>query len=415
MKTIQDYINNKQFGIVYVLSRYFYRIGEPVVSDAFYNQMEKIIREKYYDTFKDYLERTYDEDPIPYEFLEEMGVTPVVPTTSEERRELYEYLNEDKSFSIASVTSYEEAYEFFRSLKNNQLDFSVSLKVDGVNTKSLYKDGCFALSLSRGRDEGDSFDYTDNEAKVLPPRFETGQKLLKVTGESYVEDDWLPELRRKNRKPNGYVSGKSSAISLLRVRHDDEDYKHLRTRVFSAEGIADTMEEMFNKLEEAGFDTVPHFIKGWQEIPDNFDSFKVWLKQEVFDKIWEAGEGIPSDGVVVEVNDLHWVGTQHNQYVSRQLALKFEQWSYQIYKGVIKDIKIEQRRVYKSVRVEIEPLRTSDGNQARIINSFNPSILINNDLYVGKIVYFERNSNAFNSVIYGDRLQQLMENETNGE
>lgn len=413
MKTIQNFIDEKRYGAVFVLARYFYRIGEPVVNDPYYDRLEKLLKEHCYDTFKDYFERTYDEDPIPYELLEEMGVKPIVPTSCTERLELYEYLNEDKSFSIESVTSYEEAYPFFRTLRESKLDFSVSLKVDGVNTKNLYVDGKFALSLSRGRDEGDSFDYTDNEAKVIPPIFKNGQKIMKLTGESYVVDEGLPLLRQKYRKPEGYVSGKSSAISLLRVEHELEDYQYLKTRVFSAEGIADTMTEMFRKLEDAGFDTVPHFTLSWECIPETEDEFKSWLKSEVFDKIWEMSKGIPSDGVVIEVDDLSWVGTQHNQYVSRQLALKFEQWSYQVYKGVITDIRIEQRRVNKSVRVEIEPLRTLDGNQARVINSFNPAILINNDLYVGKEVYFERNSNAFNSVIHGDRLAQILESEEN--
>lgn len=408
MKTIQDYMDSKQYGVVFILARYFYRIGEPVISDAYYDKLEELLKEYYYDTFKEYFERTYDDDPIPYEFLEEMGIKPIVPTSSTDRVELYNYLNEDKSFSIASVTEYSEAFNFFSRLREEKLDFCVSLKVDGVNTKNLYVDDRFALSLSRGRGEGDSFDYTDNEAKVIPPTFSTGQKIMKVTGESYVMDEGLVALRKKYHKPDGYVSGKSAAISMLRVAHEREDYCWLKTRIFSAEGIADTMGEMFEKLQIAGFDVVPYVVWSWKSIPEDFDEFKVWLKKSVFDMMWEKGKGIPSDGVVVEVNDLNWVGTQHNQYVSRQLALKFEQWSYQVYEGIITDIKIEQRRVNKSVRVEIEPLKTSDGAKARIINSFNPAILIHNDLYVGKKVYFERNSNAFNSVIHGERLQELL-------
>ena len=73
-----------------------------------------------------------------------------------------------------------------------------------------------------------------------------------------------------------------------------------------------------------------------------------------------------------------------DQYVSRQLALKFDHWGYACYEGIIKSIRIEQRRVNKSVRIEIEPVKTRDGNNATVINSFNPSIIIENDLYIGK-------------------------------
>ena len=61
--TIKDLLQQKRLGAVYVLARYFYKIGEPVLSDEDYDKMEKIVRENAYDTFKEYLERTYDDDP----------------------------------------------------------------------------------------------------------------------------------------------------------------------------------------------------------------------------------------------------------------------------------------------------------------------------------------------------------------
>ena len=230
-----------------------------------------------------------------------------------------------------------------------------------------------------------------------------------IVGDSYVVDEGLPILREKYNKADGYVSGKSSAISLLRVSHELTDYRFLRTKVFSADDIAPTLMGTFAKLENAGVEVVPHLLFSWEDIPTGRAKFDTWLKEKIFDVMHEMGKGIPSDGVVIEVDDLSWFGVEKNQYVSRQLALKFEYWSYQYYKGVIKDIRIEQRRVNKSVRIEIEPIKTRDGNKATIINSFNPSILIRNDLYKGKEVYFERNSDAANVLIYGDKLQEIGE------
>lgn len=218
--TVKDFMDNRQWGAVYILARYFYRIGEPIISDALYDNLEKHIRGNYYERYEQYLTRTYDEDPVPYAYLKLIGINPVVPSPADpEDQELYGYLNEDKSFSIASVTSYEEAFPFFQKAKENELDVVVSLKVDGVNTKMLYVDEKFALSLSRGRAEGNSFSYTENSAKVLPAEFKSGKKLVKVVGESFVVDEGLPFLRNKYGKADGYVSGKSSAISLLRVKH----------------------------------------------------------------------------------------------------------------------------------------------------------------------------------------------------
>lgn len=174
--TIKDLLQQKRLGAVYVLARYFYKIGEPVLSDEDYDKMEKIVRENAYDTFKEYLERTYDDDPVPVRLLELVGKEPVFGIRHEERADFYNYLNEDKSFSIRSVVSYAEAYPFFQRLRETGMDCMFSLKVDGVNTKMLYVDGHFALSLSRGRADGDSFDYTDNSAKVVPSVLKSGKK-----------------------------------------------------------------------------------------------------------------------------------------------------------------------------------------------------------------------------------------------
>jgi hypothetical protein len=130
--------------------------------------------------------------------------------------------------------------------------------------------------------------------------------------------------------------------------------------------------------------------------------------------IWEQGKGIPSDGVVIEVNDYSWLGEEKNQYVSRQLALKFEYWGNKYYKGVVKDIKVKQQRVFQSIRVEIETVRTHDGAKAEFINCFNPDILFQSNAQIGNTVYFERNSNAINVLLYGDKLKAVLEGEIDG-
>lgn len=407
---IINLIREGKLGAAYILARYFYKIGQPKIDDAMYDRLEKTIKEKAYDQYKEYLTRTYDDDPVPVQLLDYIGVKPVFGALNKDRLDLYGYLNEEKSFSIESVTSYEEAYTFFLKLVENQLDFVVSLKLDGVNTKMLYMNDKFALSLSRGR-SSDSLDFTDNSARILPQTLNTGKDILRVTGESYVVNEGLPVLRKKYDKDDGFVSGKSAAVSLLRVSYDTEDYQFIKTKVFFAEGLDDTLTGTFEKLKDNGFDTVPYKKISWKDIPIEKEKFNSWLKAEVFDYLADEGKGIPSDGVVVEVDDLNWVGEVHNQYVSRQLALKFEQWSYQLYKGVITNILVEQRRVNKSIRIEIEPLTTVDGCKAAVINGFTPAILIANDYCVGSTVPFERNSNAYNNVVYGKRLEELLAEE----
>ena len=195
---------------------------------------------------------------------------------------------------------------------------------------------------------------------------------------------------------------------MLRVKHAKEDYAHLNVVVHGVEGLADTVDETFRKAAELGFRVVEHKLVRWQEVPLDFKEFEVWLKKNVFDYFYEKTKGTPSDGIVLEVNDLKYAGTQKNQYSDRQLALKMEQWSFKCYRGIVKKILWEQKRVYASCRLQIEPMTTDDGCSAEFINSFNFSILVKNHINVGSEIYYVRNSDAVNILVYGEQLEKLL-------
>lgn len=408
---IKEMLAQNRLEDVYALIRYLYRIGEPIVSDTLYDRFELNVRQVCPDS--PYCTRTYDDDPIPYQLLKEVGVQ-ATETTAEipGLSEMAAAMNEDKSLGMNPVTSAEEAFDYFQMLRNNHLDFMSSLKVDGVNTKMLYVNGNLTLSMSRGRGDANSLNYMEGSSKIMamyqPDLVGTGQ--LRITGESYVEDSARQYLRDKYDK-NRYKTCKSSAISMLRVKHDEEDYKHLHTVIFSAIGLETSLDKMFDRLEKDGFETVPHILHRWEEIPLDLVTFTKWLTEDVMKPIARIGAGIPSDGCAIEVNDLTWVGEENGQYSNRQLALKFGDWSFKIYKGVITDIITQQKRVYRSVRVRIDPIVTDDDCKAQIINTFNTSILIENDLYKGKEVYFEKNAGAVNILIHGKRLQEILKKE----
>ena len=404
MATLQDLLSEKRYFDIWILARYFYRIGEaPIITDSVYDRMTNLFKEKCYDELHAYLDRTYDDDPIPYDLLEEIGVRPYVPVTKIGRNDLFDLLNEDKSLSIDSIVNYRSAYDFLMDKVDNKLDVVASLKMDGVNVKSLYQSGKFSLSLSRGR-ASNSFDFTDQAAYVLPAFINNDLPELRVTGECFVVKEGLEKLRAKYAQDK-YKTSKSAAISLLRVKHSINDYKDLRLKVFAAEGLADTVIKTFEILKSFGFDVVPYLFIPWDTIPKDYDEFCVWLRDAVFQQMHDAqlAGDMPADGVVLEVNNYGWQDTISNQYSNRQIACKFDFWAFESYKAIVKEIVIVQRRVTASVRVKIEPMQTNDACEAKIINIFNPSILIHNDIKVGDFVYFERNSGAVNILIHGKR------------
>lgn len=399
--SINDLVRDGRLGDVFILARYLYRIGEPIIEDALYDKLEGTIRQHYFVEYKDYLCRSYDDDPVPYGLLQELGLgNAIVAVDSPSVRAL----EEDKSNSIRPVRDWEEAYNFM--MRNRGRKFVLSTKIDGVNGKSLYLNGEFAICLSRGR-KGNSIDYSVGASVVVRGKLPVGSYLKeqRITGEFFVDPKVLDSFRDKYDAQK-YKTAKSAAISMLRVKHDDEDYTSLKFRAFYADGDYGTVAEMYDALQRMGFE-VPPFME-IKDFPEDKLEFKDWLFNGPMKELQDASDGIPSDGLVLEVNNLHDEFKEENQYSERQLALKFGHWDFGYEQGIITDILIQQRRVLKSVRITIEQMKTKDGCNATFINSYNPSILIKNDLYVGKPVYFEKNSGAVNVLIHGERMHNII-------
>lgn len=406
--TIQDLEKNNRIDLLWILARYMYRVGgEPVMSDATYDTITRYLKEHNVPGAKEYLERTYDDDPVPEDLLKLLGMEPVEFGNFGDRAQYANALDEDKSLSINSVTSYEEAFQFCLEKRQAKLDLVASLKMDGVNHKDLYVHDKLKISMSRGR-AGNGFDYTMQIYNCLPFQIATGLPELKVTGECYVDKKGIEVLRAKYNSEK-YKTPKSAAISMLRIHHDSSDYKYLHAKVFAAEGLDTTLSGTFQKLKDMGFDVVPYLLIGWQEIPEDFTVFKEWFKG-IMTIIHEEQlkDDMPADGMVLEVNDLLADATISGQYSSNQLACKFEYWAFEVYEAVVTDIVITQKRVYASCRIRIEPLKTKDFCEAKWINGFNPDILIRNGIRKGTHAFFERNSGAVNILIHGKRLDSIL-------
>lgn len=402
-KVLSEMMKSGRYFDMLALARYFYRIGQPLIGDASYERFCSKLRAMYPETMKVWDSRSYDDDTIPFALLKEIGVEPVEIGGS--RSELVRYLDEEKSRSIETVTGYRDAYNVFQEYRKEGKDIVLSLKVDGVNTKNLFLEGRYRLGMSRGR-SGNGFDWTDGLRRIMPSSIsQVGE--IRVVGECFVESDRLAGLRAKYGDDK-YKTPKSAAISLLRVKHEVEDYQGLRLLCFGADGVGSTLSETFRWLERNGFSVVPYRCVRAEDIPADFSVFKIWLKG-FMDVIAEEGKGMPSDGMVAEVDDLDWAGQERGQYQSRQIALKFEYWSYRYYVGKVMDVVWEQKRVTASVRVRIECMTTADGCTAKIINVFNPSMVLRCGLKRGAEVYFERNSGAVNILLYGERLKKILE------
>lgn len=386
---------DKRYRDLYILARFMYRVGYPILSDSDYDGLNRLIIRS--NQLSEYVNRTYDDDPIPYNLIKEFSLSSYLPKLGTMSR-YSKYLDEEKSLSISAVTNIDEVFDFVK--KSRGQDLVLSLKVDGVNIKNLYVENTHELSMSRGR-KGEGFDVTENARNVLPQKVDNSNIMLKVFTEMVVPKAHLAELQQRYN-PDKYKTPKSSALSMLRVRHTSCDYDKLQPYAFNAEGFdCNTKLELLKKLEENGFKVVPHMGIKNEEIPSDRDKFNQWFT-DLADEMYFKYKDIPSDGLVLEIDNLNFVDEINGQYSNRNIAVKLGYWKFDCYESIVTDIIFEQQRINKSCRINIEPVVTNDGATVSFINGYNPSIIIENNINIGSKVKFERHSNTISNLVLED-------------
>lgn len=394
---------------VYVLSRFCYRVGNEILSDSDYDAIDKFMRGQ--GLLQDYYNRSYDDDPVPYNLLKEFNLMHLVPNFKKWYSKYDRSLEEEKSMSIKAIESYEDTFRYFTTFK----DFRkvISVKVNGVNAKSLFtkEEGEDKLSLkiakSRGRNTMDSFDFTEGLSRVIPNVIDYDTNQLLVYGEAVVDSSAIGKLVA----PSGVVPKleRMAALSMLRTEYNDGDYQYLRFKAFSCVGYSESLSESLEFLKSKGFDVVPYLIIEPNEVPTTYEEFCPWLREKLdYFKQVCIDNDLASDGIVVDVDDVNFRGEISGQYSSKNIALKFEHWLHKYYKAKVIDLLIEQQAKKCSVVALIEPCKTGDGAEAKRVNLHSPSVMFNQKILPGSEIYFKRNSEAINVLVYGKELRDYL-------
>ena len=378
---------------VFIISRYFYRIGNPILSDDDYDFLYEYFEKN--NILKDYTSRVYDDDPVPAALLSKCGY---LGSHIESSRDM-SFLAEDKSLSIRKADSMRQVFDFCRCYPGQAK--ILSNKMDGNNVKSEVEDGKWKLSLTRGR-ASNGIDITEAMLKIIPKKiYMDGHRV--VTGEVFLPPKYLEFVRNKyGNGQNIYKTSRSAALSFLRrpFDHEGKDYNLLDFRVFSCDGLNTTVSGTYQDLSKCGF-KIPHYILIENE-PEDFEQFSSWMTG-VMDQMWykQVEYNLPSDGLVLELDNLLFKTKIKDQYDERQIALKFYKWQSETYEGKITSIVVAQRRVFCCCKVTIDHVITSDGCSATTINTHNPSFLIELGLNVGDSIQFRRQSGAVNVMVNG--------------
>lgn len=435
IKTYNDLFKRENILDLYRFSRFTYAIGKPILNDKQYNIVEKIVKKEYKDN--KLLLQTYDEDTVPSDIFARYSI-PLTQALAESLncKKVYEHpryeqikpiLDSAGTKSIEAYETYEDCWKWIEPRRHQKL--RVSLKVDGVNTRSaiIRKDNQdkqdeqknetveygLLCSSTRGR-TGQGWDITEQLSRKFPKTIkvpkgvdqkdkELGDSML-VYGEAYVNKSALPYLKKKYNLEDKWVNPRSTALSILRVEIRPEDYQHLRFKVFNVSDLSDTGSEALTIAKKMGFDIVPWRLIGDNEIPDNYEDFRVWLKSLIdeFGFISDNSD-IEADGIVIEVDnkaDFMLEGS-HNQYNTGNIAIKMERWGSEVYTSTIESFVIEGQKEQYSVKAIIKPVTVkSNGVTVRRVNCFNPRIIVDNKLLPGSEITFEYKSASNINLIY---------------
>lgn len=390
-------IDNNRPVDLYILARFTYRFGEPILTDEAYEILDRAIKTTEYAYLS---EKSYDDDDIPYDLIKEFNLSHLI-FSGVDNPKLNEHLADDKSLSIKSLNDYKDIYDYFMATPDE--DKVLSLKINGINNKVLYENSqeghVFVGGLTRGRSTATSLNVSKNLSKVVPLKVENLDKpFITIFGETTVINSVYKTICRDNAE--GFTSARMAAISMLRVDYPEEEYKNLRFMAFNSDGLSDTLWGTFDKLESLGFNVPPRRYVKATDVPKDYEEFRKFLFELLsWFREQEKSIGIDADGVVADVNDKNFVGEITNQYSNRNCAIKVEWWYSRHYTGIVKDIIIEQQRVNASVVIEIEPITTDDNVTARRVTTYNPSYVIDNDITVGSEIKFGRNSEAVNVLV----------------
>lgn len=376
----------------FIIARYAYKVGTQILSDSSYDTLLQKLRAA--GRVPEYTERLYEDDPIPHLLLKKYGLLELIPDGNKVKENL-ELLLDEKSYSIRPVESMSDAKVWFDKLLGKRVTFS--LKVDGVNSRTIYKKKCDGefipvVSSSRGRETDDLLDYTASLTNKIPAKlqFDSMKDHITVYAEFYAKSSSLPYLSQKYKN---LVNPRSAGVSIARVPIETEDYIHTKLKVFNVPALNSSLMVALDTAKAMGFDVVPYkSIIVDREFLDNYE-YNITDILSYFGGVM-IEEEIPADGVVVSVDSAISFDTSSvGIYPESSIALKFGPFSPEIYESEVILIETCIQRTYGSVVAVIKPVVTSNGNTATRVNCFSPAIAIRENLLPGNKIYFEYKSN----------------------
>lgn len=300
----------------YIISRWCYSIGQPIISDAEYNLLHSTMQELY--PLNPYVNRSWSSDPCPKELL----------IANNMQKYIYDVLLTDKTESIPSLNTFTDLENELGNINYG----TISYKHDGWNYQASYYNSRIILFQSRGRLR----DAVPAEHMIqYVPNTIPMQGKVTVVMELTVPDEAFAFCKNKF----GNTSQRSSVSTLLA---NQEYSKLLAMHAFNI--ISDQpVGNIFQTLSSWGYDTpmwttvhsyddILHALKGYSEFADKY--------------------GYPTDGLVYRGDVMR--------------AIRLDYWEEPIYKSFVlldKPYNEEHAAHRISVKCKIYPIKLKNNTQ----------------------------------------------------
>jgi len=394
----KELMSSNNFMDIYVLARWGYKVGEPLLNDDVFDVFEEKLKKLNPDL--EIFNTSWSEDDEPIELLNKYEISLISEVTPVELCETglqkyLPYLIDNKSLSIRPIRSYEMAYEWFKLFDGMFIIFSV--KIDGVNMKVLLslESGLLLAASSRGRKTDKVFDYSVGAIQRYPNKFKKSGLRSKVESnnllvycEGLVVNEGREEINKRYDKK--YVNEKTCGLPCLVKGIDNDLEQHLKVYAHSASTGDATMSESLASLERAGFDVVPNITEKY--VDEGFDKFVEWIDEIQKRVNTLANENnLVFDGVVAQVNSFEeFNNCEYNEvYSNGNIALKFGENSCEEYEATVKDIELvfegKSKEKY-TTKLYLEPIKLSDNKILSKLQGYNLSVIVSNNIKKGSVV-----------------------------
>lgn len=358
------------------------------------------------------LDPIYENDTVPYEafltvlHLSKDDVNKMLKisdsTDGTTLAEDIDLLNETESLGISAVTTFEDAFSWFQTHINQEV--VISAKIDGINTRRLYRSVGgkleYRAALTRGR-KSDPINVTTNMTYASPTRITSDIATdLIVYSETTVPTSTIDIINDKYE--TDYTIPRGLAVALMRVdRYDADDYSYLQSYVFRVDyGIS--LSEGIDMAKQLGFKTVPYILYTYKG--ESFDLFKNAIS-EIMHKLKSITDSwdIVTDGMVAELNNRHDYSSLaiSNGYSGGNIALKIGLWCPGVYTSTVRAFDFSQQADRCSCVAIVDPVTAKGGQKISRVNCYNPSVLFNNGIQIGSDIRFEYKNETTVNILLG--------------